>query len=47
MFGLAKVTVTTASAAGPLVIDALDHDTALAIAAEATAAARAAQDDAT
>ena len=39
--------MTTASAAGPLVIDGLDHETAMQIAADATAAARAAQDDAT
>ncbi len=47
LFHLSKVTVTTASAAGPLVIDGLDHETAMKIAADATAAARAAQDDAT
>jgi uncharacterized protein len=47
LFGLSKITVTTASAAGPLVIDGLDHDTAMRISAEATAAARAAHDDAT
>ena len=47
LFRLAKVTVTTASAAGPLVIDGLDDRAAMRFAAEVTAAAPAAGDDAT
>ena len=47
LFGLANVTVTTASAAGPLVIDGLDLATAEALVAELTATAQAAPGDAT
>jgi membrane protein YdbS with pleckstrin-like domain len=47
LFRLAKVTVTTASAAGPLVIDGLDEQVAARFAAEVTAAAQASKDDAT
>ncbi len=47
LFRLAKVTVTTASAAGPLVIDGLDEKSAMTFAAEVTAAAPVAGDDAT
>ena len=47
LFHLAKVTVTTASAAGPLVIDGLDDKTAMRFAADVTAAAPIAGDDAT
>lgn len=41
LFGLAKVTVTTASAAGPLVIDALDLDDAARVAVQLTGAGQA------
>lgn len=47
LFRLAKVTVTTASAAGPLVIDGLEDAVATRFAAEVTAAAEAAKGDAT
>jgi membrane protein YdbS with pleckstrin-like domain len=47
LFGLAKVTVTTASAAGPLEIHGLDHTTALRLADELTATTQAAPGDAT
>lgn len=47
LFHLVKVTVTTASAAGPLVIDGLDEPVAAKLAAEVTAAAQASKDDAT
>ena len=47
LYRLAKVTVTTASAAGPLVIDGLDDPVAVSFADEVTAAAQAAQNDAT
>ena len=47
LFRLTKVTVTTASAAGPLVIDGLDEPVAAQFAAEVTAAAQAAKGDAT
>ncbi len=47
MFHLAKVTVTTASAAGPLIIDGLDEKAALQFAGEVTAAAPIAGNDAT
>lgn len=47
LFGLAKVTVTTASAAGPLVIDGLDLDDAARIAVQLTEAAQAGSGDAT
>jgi uncharacterized protein len=47
VFGLANVTVTTASAAGPLKIRGLDSDTADRLVDELTAAAQAAPGDAT
>lgn len=47
LFGLANVTVTTASAAGPLRIHALDRDVAQALVDELTDHTRAGQDDAT
>jgi membrane protein YdbS with pleckstrin-like domain len=47
LFRLTKVTVTTASAAGPLVIDGLDQQEADRLAATVTAAAQAVRDDAT
>ncbi|MGS0687105.1 PH domain-containing protein [Nakamurella sp. GG22] len=47
MFGLSKVTVTTASAAGPLEIDGLDQHIAEQFAADVTAAAPLSGDDAT
>jgi len=47
LFHLAKVTVTTASAAGPLVIDGLDEPVAAKFTAEVTAAAQVSRDDAT
>src|SRR5664279_1939090 len=47
LFHLTKVTVTTASAAGPLVIDGLDQQEADRLAATVTAAAQAVRDDAT
>jgi membrane protein YdbS with pleckstrin-like domain len=47
LFGLAKVTVTTASAAGPLVIDGLDRGTAAELVDQLTAAAAAERGDAT
>ncbi len=47
LFGLAKVTVTTASAAGPLVIAGLDLDDAARIAVRLTEAAQAGAGDAT
>jgi uncharacterized protein len=47
VFGLANVTVTTASAAGPLRIRGLDRDTAQRLVHELTAAAQAAPGDAT
>lgn len=47
LFRLAKVTVTTASAAGPLVIDGLDDAVATTLSNEVTAAAQAAKGDAT
>jgi membrane protein YdbS with pleckstrin-like domain len=47
LFRLTKVTVTTASAAGPLVIDGLDEAIAEQFAADATAAAQASKGDAT
>ena len=47
MFHLTKVTVTTASAAGPLVIDGLDDEVGNTFTAEVTAAAQAVRDDAT
>jgi membrane protein YdbS with pleckstrin-like domain len=47
VFGLANVTVTTASAAGPLKIHALDLDTAQRLVDTLTASTQAGQDDAT
>ena len=47
LFGLANVTVTTASAAGPLEIDGLDYATALRLVDELTTAAQATRGDAT
>ena len=47
LFGLAKVTVTTASAAGPLEIHGLDHITARRLADELTATTQASPGDAT
>ncbi len=46
-FRLATVTVTTASAAGPLRIDGLDRDVALGLVAELTAKADLVEGDAT
>ena len=49
MFGLASITVTTASAAGPITVDCLDVDTARGVVARLTAitAVGTEQDDAT
>ncbi len=47
LFGLTNVTVTTASAAGPLKIDGLDRDTAQRLVDELTAETQAEQGDAT
>lgn len=47
LFRLTKVTVTTASAAGPLVIDGLDERVAATFASEVTTAAQASRGDAT
>lgn len=47
LFGLAKVTVTTASAAGPLKINGLDRETARRLADELTDGTQADQSDAT
>ncbi len=47
LFGLSTVTVTTASAAGPVEIAAVDSDVAERIARTATDAAQATRDDAT
>ena len=47
LLGLADVVVTTASAAGPLVIQGLDQAVAEALVAELTATAQAAPGDAT
>jgi membrane protein YdbS with pleckstrin-like domain len=47
LFGLAKVTVTTASAAGPLHIHGLDLDVARGLVDELTAATEASKGDAT
>jgi uncharacterized protein len=47
LFGLANVTVTTASAAGPLTIDGLDHETAKRLVDSLTTAAQATRGDAT
>ncbi|WP_344867055.1 PH domain-containing protein [Amycolatopsis ultiminotia] len=47
LFGLSRITVTTASAAGPLRISGLDHDRAVALADELTHTTQAAREDAT
>ena len=47
LFHLTKVTVTTASAAGPLVIDGLDDEVGMTLTAAVTAAAQIVRDDAT
>ena len=47
VFGLTNVTVTTASAAGPLRINGLDRDTAQRLVDDLTAAAEAMRGDAT
>ena len=47
MFGLANVTVTTASAAGPLKIEGLDHDTVLRLVDDLTTNTQAHPGDAT
>jgi hypothetical protein len=47
VFGLANVTVTTASAAGPLKIHGLDRDTAERLVDDLTTAAQATRGDAT
>ncbi|WP_338090606.1 PH domain-containing protein [Planosporangium thailandense] len=47
LFGLANVTVTTASAAGPLKIDGLDHATAQRLVDELTTNTQATRGDAT
>ncbi|MFE0025618.1 PH domain-containing protein [Amycolatopsis sp. NPDC059021] len=47
VFGLAKITVTTASSAGPLRISGLDHKQALALADELTKRTQAVRGDAT
>lgn len=47
LFGLASITVTTASAAGPITIDCLDDDTARQVVADLTAITAATQGDAT
>ena len=47
LFGLARITVTTASAAGPLRISGLDNDRAVALADELTRTTQAVRGDAT
>lgn len=47
MFNLSSITVTTASAAGPITIDCLDHDLAQRLVAELTARTAAVEGDAT
>ena len=47
LFGLASITVTTASAAGPITVDCLDADTARDVVARLTAITAATEDDAT
>lgn len=47
LFGLASVTVTTASAAGPLRISGVDHEVAAELAQRLTATTQAAPGDAT
>jgi uncharacterized protein len=47
LFGLASITVTTASAAGPITVDCLDADTAAHVVARLTAITAATEGDAT
>ncbi|MDZ5660417.1 PH domain-containing protein [Nocardioides sp. S-58] len=47
LFGLSSITVTTASAAGPITVDCLDADTARHVVARLTAITAASEDDAT
>ena len=47
LFGLASITVTTASAAGPITVDCLDEGTAREVVARLTAITAATEDDAT
>ncbi|WP_210648971.1 PH domain-containing protein [Nocardioides sp. SYSU D00065] len=47
LFGLSSITVTTASAAGPITVDCLDQDTARDVVARLTAITAATADDAT
>jgi len=47
LFGLSTITVTTASAAGPIRIDCLDHQVALGVVAELTRITGASEGDAT
>lgn len=47
LFGLASITVTTASAAGPITVDCLDAVTARQVVAQLTAITAATEDDAT
>ncbi|GAB3031695.1 membrane protein [Nocardioides flavus (ex Wang et al. 2016)] len=47
MFGLASITVTTASAAGPITVDCLDAETAAHVVARLTAITAATEGDAT
>lgn len=47
LFGLASITVTTASAAGPISVDCLDAATASEVVARLTAITAATEDDAT
>lgn len=47
LFGLASITVTTASAAGPITLDCLDQDTAREVVARLTAITAATEGDAT
>jgi membrane protein YdbS with pleckstrin-like domain len=47
LFGLASITVTTASAAGPITIDCLDADVARQVVAQLTAITAATEGDAT
>ena len=47
VFGLSSITVTTASAAGPITVDCLDADTARQVVARLTAITAATEDDAT
>ncbi|NYE35384.1 hypothetical protein F4692_000488 [Nocardioides cavernae] len=47
LFGLASITVTTASAAGPITVDCVDAETAREVVARLTAITAATEDDAT